>query len=77
LLGLNTTTKNHLEENTLFQVIVTHHSSSSKEVRIGTQQARNLETGSDVNRGHGGLLLPGLFLMVCLACFVTAPGSPA
>lgn len=45
--------ENILRKKTLFQLIVTDQSPSSKEARIETQQARNLEAGSDINRDHG------------------------
>lgn len=34
------------------------------------KQGRNLTAGADAERGHRGVLLPGLLLLVCSACFL-------
>lgn len=55
--------------------LLTACSPSSREVRIGIQ-GRNLR-GRTWSRDHEGVLLTGLLLMACLACFLYNPVLPA
>lgn len=71
LLWWNTMNKGNLEGKGLF-LSVLHNHSSSKAVKAG------IHTGQDVRgrswcRSHGGMLLTGLHLMTCSACFLMEP----
>jgi hypothetical protein len=39
------------------------------------RQERNLEAGAEAEATKGGVLLTGLFLMACSACFLIAPST--
>lgn len=56
-------------EEKVYLTYTSHCSPSLKETRIRSQAGQ--ETGGrSVCRGHGGLLLTGLFLMACSACLL-------
>jgi hypothetical protein len=52
--------------------MIPHHSSSSKEVRTGTQAGQE-PGGRSRGWDHGGMLLTALFIMVTSTCFLIGP----
>lgn len=73
LLGWNTVTKrSNLGKKGFNSFTLPHRSSSSKEIKAGTQ-VRQEPGGRNWCRSRGGVLLPVMLPMVYPACFILAP----
>jgi hypothetical protein len=68
-LGRGVRSSKIITETWFIRLTLPHHSSSSKEVRTGTQAGQE-PGGRSWCRGHGRVLLTGLLPMACSACFL-------
>jgi hypothetical protein len=69
-------TKNNLGRKGFIWLTIPYHSLSSKKVRTGNQTGQDPGDRSRY-RSHGAVLLTGLLILACSACFVIDSGPPA